>query len=115
MRRVELQDEALTAFDSEGVRVRPLSRVLEPVDGFAVDVITISAGGRLGRHPTRLWQLLTVVSGEGWVSGADSRRYGIRAGEAVLWEPHEQHESGSDPGMVVCVVQSPVDPVPRRG
>ncbi len=63
MRRVELQDEVLTAFDSEGVRVRPLGRVFEPVDGFAVDVITVAAGGRLGRHPTRLWQLVAVVSG----------------------------------------------------
>jgi quercetin dioxygenase-like cupin family protein len=115
VRRVELPDEALTAFDSKGVRVRPLARALQPVDGFAVDVITVAAGGRLGRHPTRLWQLLAVVSGEGWVSGGDGRRQHLRAGEAVVWEPGEQHESGSDGGMVLCVVQSPDDPVPRRG
>ena len=109
MRRVELPEEPLTHFDSDGVRLRALVRALEPVDGFAVDVVTVAAGGRLGRHPTRLWQLYAVVSGEGWVSGADGRPEPIRAGEAVLWEPGEEHGSGSDGGMVACVVQSPVD------
>ncbi len=103
----------MTAFDSDGVQLRPIARVLEPVDGFAIDVVTVAAGGRLGRHPTRLWQLFTVVSGEGWVSGADGRAQRIGAGQAVLWEPGEEHESGSADGMVVCVVQSPVDPAPR--
>jgi quercetin dioxygenase-like cupin family protein len=99
MRRVELPDETLTHY--------------EPVDGYAVDVLTIAAGGRVGRHPTRLWQLFAVVSGEGWVSGADGRPEPLRAGEAVVWEPGEEHESGSDGGMVVCVLQSPVDPALR--
>ena len=114
MRRVELPDEDMTSFASTYVRHRPLARVLEPLDGFAVDVLTLAAGGRVGRHPTRLWQLLAVVSGEGWVAGADARRQPIRAGEAVLWEPGEEHESGSDGGMVVCVVQSRADPAPHR-
>jgi quercetin dioxygenase-like cupin family protein len=109
MRRVELPDEALTHHDSDGVRLRPLARVLEPVDGFAVDVMTVAAGGRLGRHPTRLWQVFAVVSGEGWVSGTDGERHPIRSGEAVLWEPGEEHESGSDGGMVACIVQSPAE------
>jgi len=115
MRRVELPDEAMTHHDSESVHHRPLARVLEPVDGFTVDVLTIGSGGRVGRHPTRLWQLFAVVAGEGWVAGTDGRTEPIRAGEAVLWEPGEEHESGSEGGMVVCVVQSRIDPVPRRG
>jgi quercetin dioxygenase-like cupin family protein len=109
VRRIELPEEAVTHYDSDGVHLRPLARMPEPVDGFAVDVVTVAAGGRLGRHPTRLWQLYAVVSGEGWVSGADGRPEPIRAGEAVLWEPDEEHESGSDGGMVACIVQSPAD------
>jgi hypothetical protein len=35
-------------------------------------------------------------------------------GEAVLWEPGEEHESRSVGGMVVCVVQSRADPTPGR-
>ena len=105
----------MTSFGSERVEHRPLSRVLEPLDGFAVDVLTIAAGGRVGRHRTRLWQLFAVVAGEGWVSGSNGQPEPIRAGEAVLWEPGEEHESGSDGGgMVVCVVQSGTDPVPSR-
>ena len=114
MRRVELPDEDLTSFDSEQVSHRPLARVLEPLEGFAVDVLTVAPGGRVGRHPTRLWQLFAVVCGDGWVAGPDGRREPIRAGEAALWEPGEEHESGSDGGMLVCVVQSRVDPTPHR-
>ena len=113
MRRVELPDEDMTHFGSGQVRHRPLARVLEPLDGFAVDVLTVAPGGRVGRHPTRLWQLYAVVSGDGWAAGADGRREILRGGEAVLWEPGEEHESGSDGGMVVCVVQSRADPTPR--
>jgi quercetin dioxygenase-like cupin family protein len=114
MRRVELPDEAMTSFGSERVGHRPLARVREPLDGFAVDVLTVAAGGRVGRHPTRLWQLFAVVAGEGWVSGSDGQPEPIRAGEAVVWEPGEEHESGSDSGMVVCVVQSRSDPAPSK-
>jgi hypothetical protein len=35
-------------------------------------------------------------------------------GEAVPWEPGEEHEPGWDGGMVVCVVQSRADPTPGR-
>ncbi len=73
-------------------------------------MLTVAAGGSVGYHPTRLWQLYAVVSGEGWVTGEDRRPEPIRSGEAVLWEPGEGHESGSDGGMVVCTVQSRVDP-----
>jgi quercetin dioxygenase-like cupin family protein len=115
VRRVELVDEVMTSYGSERVQHRPLARVLGPVDGFAVDVLTVAAGGRVGRHPTRLWQLFAVVSGEGWVAGADGNPEPIRAGEAALWEPGEEHESGSEGGMVVCVVQSRGAPVPPPG
>jgi quercetin dioxygenase-like cupin family protein len=115
VRRVELTDEVMTSYGSERVQHRPLARVLEPLDGFTVDVLTVAAGGRVGRHPTRLWQLFAVVEGEGWVAGSDGRHEPIRAGEAVLWEPGEEHESGSERGMVVCVVQSRREPVPPSG
>jgi len=110
VRRVELPEEPLDHFGSEGVQHRTLARVLERSDGFAVDVMTVAAGGRIGRHRTRLWQLFLVVGGDGWAAGADGRAQPIRAGEAVLWEPGEDHESGSDTGMVVCIVQSTQDP-----
>ena len=50
--------------------------------------------------------LFAVVAGSGWVSGAEGGREPIRAGEAVLWEPGEEHESGSEDGMTVLVVEA---------
>jgi hypothetical protein len=39
------------------------------------------------------------------VSGADGEREPISAGEAVRWEQGEEHESGSDEGMTVLVLE----------
>ncbi len=68
--------------------------------------IYIAAGGNLGRHPASSPQLFLVVAGEGWVSGADGVRMPIRAGEAAFWEPGEGHESGSERGMTVMVLEA---------
>ncbi|MGY1987667.1 hypothetical protein ACI792_15730 [Blastococcus sp. SYSU DS0669] len=115
MRRVHLSPREITAFGSRGVSMVPPARVLEPVAGFAVHVATYAVGAVLGRHETRLWQLLAVVSGDGWAAGADGIRLALAAGDAVLWEPGEPHESGSDGGMVAVVVECPVAPVPPEG
>ena len=69
-------------------------------------VIEIGPGGVVGRHPSVVRQLFVVVRGSGWVSGADGLRIQISAGEAVLWEPGEEHESGSDEGMTAVVVEA---------
>jgi quercetin dioxygenase-like cupin family protein len=101
VRRVELPGEReVTASGSVSARVRRLA-----VDAHVV-VIEVGPGGVVGRHPAGMAQLFTVVSGSGWVSGADGEREPIRAGEAVLWQPGEEHESGSDEGMTVLVVEA---------
>jgi quercetin dioxygenase-like cupin family protein len=69
-------------------------------------VIEIAPGGVVGRHPAVVTQLFVVVHGSGWVSGAGGEREAIRAGEAVLWEQGEEHESGSEEGMTALVVES---------
>jgi quercetin dioxygenase-like cupin family protein len=71
-----------------------------------VVVIEIGPGGVVGGHPAVVAQLFAVVRGTGWVSGADGLRIQISAGEAVLWEPGEEHESGSDEGMTALVVEA---------
>jgi len=71
-----------------------------------VVVIEIGPGGVVGRHPAAVRQLFAVVRGAGWVSGGDGERVPIRAGEAVLWEAGEEHESRSDTGMTALVVES---------
>lgn len=102
MRRVHLEGEReVTAPGSVKARVRRLAA------GEAhVLVIEIRPGGVVGRHPAGVPQLFAVVCGAGWVSGADGERFPIDAGEAVCWELGEEHESGSDDGMTVLVIEA---------
>jgi len=101
VRRVDLRGEReVTAPGSVGARVRRLA------GGAHVVVIEIEPGGVVARHPAVGFQLFAVVSGSGWVSGGDGRREPIAAGEAVAWDPGEEHESGSDEGMTVLVVEA---------
>jgi quercetin dioxygenase-like cupin family protein len=101
VRRVELEGEReVTAPGSVSARVRRLA-----AETYAV-VIEIAPGGVVGRHPAAVTQLFVVVRGSGWVSGADGEREPIELGEAVLWAPSEEHESGSDTGMTALVLES---------
>jgi quercetin dioxygenase-like cupin family protein len=101
VRRVELRGEReVTAPGSISARVRRLAGEAHAV------VIEIAPGGVVARHPAVGFQLFVVVSGSGWVSGAGGERQAIRASEAVLWDPDEEHESGSDEGMTALVVEA---------
>lgn len=111
MRRVVVEAKRIDAFGSAGVASAALARVGE-VEGAGVDLLTFAPGGLLGRHPTRLWQLFSLVAGTGWASGSDGVREPLETGDAVLWEPGEEHESGTDGGMVAVVIQTPVPPLP---
>ena len=101
MRRVELVGEReVTAPGSLSARVRRLAPEAHVV------VIEVGPGGVVARHPAVVAQLFVVVRGSGWVSGADGAPEEIAAGEAVLWGPGEEHESGSDEGMTALVVEA---------
>ena len=110
MRRLLVENKPIRAFGTTGVAGSALTRVGK-VDGAAVDVLAFEPGAVLGRHPTRLWQLFSVVSGTGWASGADGVPASLISGDAVLWEPGEEHESGSEDGMLAVVVQTPIPPL----
>ena len=101
LRRIELHGErAVTAPGSASARVRRLAG-----DAHVV-VIEVGPEGLVARHPAGMAQLFSVVRGSGWVSGADGERSSIAAGESVVWEPGEEHESGSEEGMTVLVVEA---------
>ena len=101
MRRVELGGERpATAPGTLHASVKRLAAGAHTV------VIEIGAGGVVGRHPAGASQLFVVVRGSGWVSGGDGERQPIEAGEAVAWDPGEEHESGSDDGMTAIVVEA---------
>lgn len=88
-------------FGSAGASVHAVSRrVLQVV------VIPIEPGGRVGRHPASALQVFAVSSGSGSVSGGDGECESIVAGEAVVWDVGEEHESGSGEGMTAIVVEA---------
>lgn len=69
-----------------------------------VQALHLGPHGLVGRHRAASRQLFAVVSGSGWVSGGDGASRPIRAGEAAVWEPGEEHGAGTDDGlMAVCV------------
>jgi quercetin dioxygenase-like cupin family protein len=101
LRRVELTgDREIDRFESVAARVRRLAPEAHVV------VIEIGAGGTVGRHPAASQQLFAVVRGSGWVAGAGGSREAIASGEAVLWDAGEEHESGSDEGLIAVVVEA---------
>lgn len=72
-------------------------------------VVTVRAGGTIGRHPAAGRQLLVVVSGDATVSGADGVPVSLGPGQAAVWEPGEAHETSSEGGLTAFVVEGDVD------
>jgi GrpB-like predicted nucleotidyltransferase (UPF0157 family) len=69
-----------------------------------VQILHLARGGLVGRHRAGLPQLFAVVTGSGWVSGGDGQRRQIKAGQAAVWGPDEEHDVGSNDGLTaVCV------------
>jgi mannose-6-phosphate isomerase-like protein (cupin superfamily) len=93
----------IRGFASRGATAVPLT--LPDGDAHVV-CIRLAAGGVLGRHPASVDQVFAVVDGEGWVRGPNDERVPVSAGTAVHWSAGEEHESGSDSGMTVIVVES---------
>ncbi|MCA1842805.1 MAG: hypothetical protein LC792_06355 [Actinobacteria bacterium] len=53
-----------------------------------------------------LTQIYWVVEGSGWVSGRDGTRLAIATGQAAVWDAGEEHESGTDTGMTVAILEA---------
>jgi len=95
---VELGDARL-----ERVTVAPLTRA----GSCRAAIFRFGAGGRIARHPAAAPQLLAVLDGDGVVSGGDGVEEPIGAGEAVVWDEGEEHETRSDGGLVALVLEGP--------
>ena len=95
---------AITQWGSRDVALGVISEY-EDQPFARVQMVRFGAGGTIGTHPTGPWQLFAVVGGAGWVTAGDQRA-DVTAGDVVVWEPGEDHASGSDAGMLVCIVQT---------
>ena len=110
MQRFALTARSITQYGSRGL-TSTRTALREVSDGFGVSVSSYSPGGVAGRHPAALWQVFAVVLGSGWVSDSAGERQSIAAGQAVVWEPGELHESGSDQGMTAVITESVEPPL----
>ncbi|MDQ0208400.1 cupin domain-containing protein [Alkalicoccobacillus murimartini] len=97
----------VTHFNSKNSTFVPLSRN-KPV---SVGTMYLGEDSVLGMHPAASNQLFLVVSGEGWVKTPGNEKIHIQKGTAAFWEVGEEHESGSDAGMTVMILEGPnLDP-----
>ena len=106
-------------FGAEGcerVTVAPLTSPLWSGVPLQAACFRLDAGGRIGRHPATLPQLLAVVEGTGWVSGADGEPHAIGPEQAAFWEAGEEHETWTHDGLTAVVIESerllPYEPRP---
>jgi len=88
-------------------RIGPLTG---PGSEVQVQMMYLPAGGLVGAHPAVARQFFAVVTGSGWVSGADGVRRDIGPGYAALWEPGEEHGAGTVPGMAVVCIEGNFEP-----
>lgn len=96
-----------TAYGSSGVR---RVRVHGGGGPASVNIMHLAAGGRLGRHVAPVPQLLIVTSGQGWASGTDCEPKPLAQGQAACWAAGEEHETWTDTGMTVLIVEAQSPP-----
>jgi quercetin dioxygenase-like cupin family protein len=74
--------------------------------------VTLAPGGVVGRHPAAARQLLVVLDGDAVVSGGSDgsgEPVTVGPGQAVVWEPHEPHETRTVDGLVALVLEGEVE------
>jgi hypothetical protein len=92
----------ITAFGSVNVAITPIQRASGQVQ---IGCLHIGPQGRVGYHQAVGPQLFLVMQGSGWVRDETSERIAICAGMAAFWADGEWHESSSDSGMTVIVIE----------
>jgi quercetin dioxygenase-like cupin family protein len=101
--------KSINAYGSSAFVISKLVRVSNETD---IKCAYLKPNGVIGCHQTTKDQLFVVVQGEGWVRGEspESRRP-IQTGQAAFWDEGEWHESGTETGMVVILIEGEeIDP-----
>lgn len=94
--------KAITPFGSKNIIFK---RLINHPANLDVVCMYFDPDGLIGFHPTVDDQLFLVVQGEGWVRGEEAERTAITAGQAAFWTAGDWHESGSDEGMTVIIIE----------
>ncbi len=101
-------DAAFTHSDDllDGVTLAPLTPPLAGGAPVQAAIFRLAGNGRIVRHPATVPQILAVLEGAGRVSGADGTFEPITAGEAVFWSAGEEHETQTEEGMTVLILEA---------
>lgn len=108
MRRYRFDDEVAIPISQFGSRCR-LAPLIGPDARVVVHILRLPPGGLIGRHPAVHHQLFAVMEGRGVVSGDDGRSAAIGPGEAVLWEPGEEHDASSEDGLTALSIEGELE------
>jgi hypothetical protein len=96
----------ITRYDSINFVMSPIMRPQEAQPIGHIGCMHIGAGGVVGYHQATVPQLFLVVQGDGWVTSTERVHQPIATGQAAFWQQGEWHESGSDEGMTVIVIEA---------
>ncbi|MFI5938560.1 cupin domain-containing protein [Actinoplanes sp. NPDC051494] len=91
----------MEAFGSAGVTAQPLFRGA----AVAVTVLSVAAGGEVGRHPAPVDQLLVVTGGHGRVQAGGGDWEAVHAGQAVVWRAGEEHTTRAVEDITAVVIE----------
>lgn len=89
--------------DSSSAHIYP---IVELNAGGIVHLIQFEPHSLISMHRTIGSQLFLVIDGHGWVRVNDQDSVDVSQGDMVYWEPFEWHESGTDEGIAVIVIES---------
>ena len=97
-----LEDRPAIDIYSKNVSMIP---ILNSVEEIQFIVMNVKPNGVIRMHKATADQLFIVAKGEGWIRNETSGKIILKEGECVYWQEGEDHESGSDDGMVVYVLE----------
>jgi hypothetical protein len=100
--RFDRDERVIGAHGSIGLHA---TRIASGDGAVAVTCLALQPGGTIGIHPATGDQLFLVITGSGWVAGADGIRHPIRAGQGARWAAGEVHTSGTDTSLTALAVE----------
>ncbi|KOO49091.1 cupin domain-containing protein [Viridibacillus arvi] len=101
MQIFNISKRQMNVFDSDF----QLSHICQTSTATNISLMTLEENGVIGNHQTVTNQLLIVLNGTGNVVGKEGGKT-VGPGDVVFWDKGEWHETTSECGMQVMVIES---------